>query len=480
MRKGWLKGAVLAVAAGCLAFCFVPVEAGEKQDTPGQVYIESVDVTGMTKEDIEAAISDRMEERMQEYSLFYVGNQSTKVSMEDLGLYCRNTDVAETAVNVQYQGNILKQYKMQKYGSDTPVILPLYYGVDKEKVRKVIEEQCVPLNHEGTPVGLIHQADGSFQVTEGTEGAAVKVEESVEKVVDYFENSWYGGVGSVRLDVTLSGPTGDAAEMEKLRKELEGIQDVLGTATTEYAKSSKSRKQNIANGVAKVSGAVIYPGEEFSAHAYLLPLNADNGYEQAPSYAAGKVVESYGGGVCQTTTTLYQAALEAELEITERYNHSMLVTYAKPGMDAAITESGKDLKFVNNTGSPIYIEGSADGTSLTYTIYGKEYRASDRSVEYESEVIAKAEPDGVKLEENKEKKAGYLRLLQAEHIGYSAKLWKNVTVNGETKKELINTSHYIKVPAIYEVGTMTDDADLKSRLKAAIKANDLAAVQKIK
>lgn len=481
MRKSWVKAAVLSGLAGCLAFCAAPVRAEEdRQEAKRRVYIESIDVTDMSKEEVEAALSDRMEERGQEYALFYVGEESVKVRMSELGLYCRNEDVADMAANALNRGNILQQYKMQKASGDMPLVLPINYGVDEEKVRQVIEQKCVPLNHEGTAMGLLRKDDGSFEVTEGTRGASVKVDESVKTVTDYFEQNWFGGVGSVRMDVVLSGMIGSPDELEKIRKELESVQDVLGKASTEYSKSSKGRKQNISVGVKKVNGTVVYPGEEFSVHNYVLPMNEENGYAKAPSYASGRVVESYGGGVCQTTTTLYQAALKAELEITERYNHSMMVTYAKPGMDAAITESGKDLKFRNNTGAPIYIEGRADGTKVTYTIYGKEYRSKDRKVEFESEIVAKSEPESVELKENKEKNAGYLRLLQAEHIGYSAKLWKKITVNGETTKELINTSHYTMVPAIYEVGTMTEDAEIRKQLAAAIKANDLAAVQAIK
>ena len=85
-----------------------------------------------------------------------------------------------------------------------------------------------------------------------------------------------------------------------------------------------------------------------------MPFDAENGYALAASYEMGKVVDSYGGGICQVSTTLYVAVLKAELEVTERYSHSMIVHYVDPSMDAAIAEGLKDLKFINNTDAPIY------------------------------------------------------------------------------------------------------------------------------
>ena len=114
----------------------------------------------------------------------------------------------------------------------------------------------------------------------------------------------------------------------------------------------------MANGCSLINGTTLYPGEEFSTYKTVSPFSVANGYYMAGSYVSGKVVDSLGGGICQVSTTLYNAVLLAELEVTERYNHSMIVGYVDPSADAAIAESsGKDFKFVNNTDAPIYIEG---------------------------------------------------------------------------------------------------------------------------
>lgn len=138
----------------------------------------------------------------------------------------------------------------------------------------------------------------------------------------------------------------------------------------------------------------MYPGDTFSTYNTVKPFSTENGYEMAGSYLNGKVVDSIGGGICQVSTTLYNAVLRAELEVTERHNHSMIVTYVDPSADAAIAESsGKDFVFVNNTDYPIYIDGHTADKKITFTIYGVETRAKNRAVDYESEVVEKKVPE---------------------------------------------------------------------------------------
>lgn len=88
----------------------------------------------------------------------------------------------------------------------------------------------------------------------------------------------------------------------------------------------------------------------------MAPFTLENGYASAGAYENGRVVDSIGGGVCQIATTLYDASLYAELEITQRQNHSMSVSYVKPSMDAAIAGTYKDIKVTNPYDTPIYIE----------------------------------------------------------------------------------------------------------------------------
>ena len=121
--------------------------------------------------------------------------------------------------------------------------------------------------------------------------------------------------------------------------------------------------QNIRRATELINGTVVMPGEEFSVEQATLPYTEENGYVAGSAYENGQIVESIGGGLCQVSTTLYNAVLYAELEVTRRAPHSMSVSYVEPSRDAMIAEGISDFKFVNNYDTPILIEGYIDGNN---------------------------------------------------------------------------------------------------------------------
>jgi hypothetical protein len=231
----------------------------------------------------------------------------------------------------------------------------------------------------------------------------------------------------------------------------------------------------VENGCSLINGTLLYPGDEFSTYNTIKPFTEANGYYPAGSYLNGKVVESLGGGICQVSTTLYNAVLLAELDVTERYNHSMIVTYVKPSMDAAISESaGKDFKFVNNYENPIYIEGVTAGKQITFTIYGVDTRASGHKVQYISETLTTTQPDYDELIASSAQSIGYFEVTQSAHTGYTAQLWRVVTENGvEVSREVINKSTYKASPRSVTVGIASSDSSYVARMQAAIATKSL-------
>ena len=272
----------------------------------------------------------------------------------------------------------------------------------------------------------------------------------------------------------MDEPAGTAEELAK-------VKDVLGTFTTSYSTSGGSRSANVANGCRLINGTTLYPGEEFSAYETVSPFSEANGYYMAGSYLNGQVVDSLGGGICQVSTTLYNAVLRAELEVTERYNHSMIVTYVDPSADAAIAESsGKDFKFKNNTEYPIYIEGTTTSDKhITFTIYGVETRDSNREVSYESVVLERINPDTEVIHADESRPVGYCSV-QSAHIGYKAQLWKVVRENGvEVSREQVNSSSYMKAPRSATVGVATEDPGAYDAIMAAIATNSIDQVKAV-
>jgi hypothetical protein len=234
---------------------------------------------------------------------------------------------------------------------------------------------------------------------------------------------------------------------------LSTISDVLGTCSTDFSSSGAARSGNLKNGASKIDGRVLMPGETLSGYECMHPFTTENGYYTAAAYENGQVVDSVGGGVCQIATTLYNAALQAELEITQRQNHSMIVTYVKPSMDAAIAGTYKDIKITNNYSTPIYVEGGVSGKTLTFTIYGKESRPANRTVEYVSETLSTTDPGAPTERVDNSLAPGTRKQVQSAHIGRKSRLWKVVTVDGvETERTLLNEDTYNPAKAIVLVG----------------------------
>lgn len=150
----------------------------------------------------------------------------------------------------------------------------------------------------------------------------------------------------------------------------EAFPDKLSNYSTRYDASNKNRGTNIELAAEAIDGTVLLPGEKFSFNSIVGPTTAAKGYKLAGAYAAGELVENYGGGICQVSSTIYDAALCANLEIVERYNHSSLVSYLDPGLDATISYGSRDLKFRNSRKYAVKINARATNGILEVEIKG--------------------------------------------------------------------------------------------------------------
>jgi vancomycin resistance protein VanW len=146
----------------------------------------------------------------------------------------------------------------------------------------------------------------------------------------------------------------------------------LGGYTTSLAGRTRSQRHNSALALDKLVGAVIKPGETFSFNKCVGSFSRDEGYRRAPVSYNGQLIDSWGGGVCQTSTTLYNAALLGGMDIVERNRHRFAPSYIPPGRDAAVAFSAIDLKFRNPHPYPVRILGVIEGDRLTIGIYGPE------------------------------------------------------------------------------------------------------------
>lgn len=464
---------VVLAALAATAFVVMPVQAREEKIESG-IYVEDIDLSGMTKSQARQEIEDYVAGFGDAQITLHVDEEGAiAATAAELGLKWGNDDILEEAVNFGRDGDILSCYRELKNLEYKNKVYRVSFDFDKEKIRSLIEENAGQYNQEAVNATLQKTEEG-FSVTEGQAGRVIDTEASVESVYERLTGDWNGGACDVDLTVRIDEPQGTAEDLEKVR-------DVLGTFTTSFSTSGGARSANVANGCRLLNGITMYPGDEISALESITPFSEDNGYYMAASYLNGQVVDSLGGGICQVSTTLYNAVLLAELEVVERYNHSMIVTYVEPSADAAIAESsGKDFKFRNNLDYPIYIEGyTTPEKQITFTIYGVETRDSNREVIYESEVVERIEPDAEVIYVDESMPVGFCSV-QSAHVGYKAKLWKIVKENGEeVSREQVNSSSYMKAPRSATVGVATEDPNAYNAIMAAVATNSVDQVKAV-
>ena len=471
--KKFIWAAVMALSFMLLMPC-QKVSAASDTILNG-IFIGDVEVSGMTKEEALSAVNSYVE-GLGSKQLTLNGRESEQtvtVNVSDLGLAWANKDVVDEAYALGRQGNLIQRYKAKKDLQRSTRRFEIEYSFNDDAIYQILEVDCAPFNVSKVNYSL-SKGESGFTVSEGRVGYILDEVESLKKIENYIQNEWTHE--DVALDVVI-----EEDEPQGSYEELSKVKDVLGTFTTSYKTSGAARSANVANGCSLINGTTLYPGEEFSVLDKITPFTEANGYFPAGSYLNGLVVESVGGGICQVSTTLYNAVLLAELEVTERHNHSMIINYVEPSMDAAIAESGgKNFKFVNSTENPIYIEGyTTPDKHITFTVYGVETRPSSHSVAFKSEILETTPAGADQVVADGSQPIGVVNI-QSAHIGYKAQLWKIVSENGaEASREVINSSTYKMVPRIITVGTATADPVAAAQIGTAIATGDINQINAV-
>jgi len=460
----------------CLLLTFLAgstaMAKGDKGVIPSGVYADTVSLGGMNAAQATEAVYNYIADiKEKEITIVISADQSVTVTAADLGFSFTNPELISEAVGYGVTGNVIRRYKALKELEQNNVILAVEYSFDRAKIQTLLEAQSELFNQSPVEARLSRE-DGEFVIIPSENGIKLNVEASLETVTKALMQDWDFEDLEIAAETEIFSPLHSTEELAQ-------VTDVIGTATTSFSGSAAGRVANVSNGCSKINGVTLYPGEELSAHDLMAPYDTKNGYDLAGAYISGRVVDVVGGGVCQVSTTLYNAVLQAELEVTERHNHSMTVSYVPVSADAAMAESAnKDFRFVNSTDYPIYIEGyTTTNKKITFNIYGKETRDENRKVRYESEVLEVIPPAADVIYADASQPVGYI-YAEGSHTGYKGKLWKIVTINGKDEpKELVNTSSYKQSPRMATVGVATDNPDAYNAIMAAINSGSIDTVK---
>ena len=230
-----------------------------------------------------------------------------------------------------------------------------------------------------------------------------------------------------------------------------GLNQLLGIYSTSFDPSKTDRVQNLKMACAAIDNSLIYPGQSFSFNTWVGPRVPEAGYKEAPVIYLGKLVPGIGGGVCQVSSTLYNAVLLANLKTVQRFNHTLPSAYVPIGRDATVVYGGIDFLFENTNQNPILIVAKVEPTFVTIAISGE--KIGWTKVMLETKTI-KDYPFSIKEIPDPTIPVGTKLKVQDGLHGSRVELWRQIVqATGQMTKELVNTSIYPAQPEEYKIGT---------------------------
>ncbi|HHB1766814.1 TPA: VanW family protein [Bacillus cereus] len=373
-----IAGGILLCVGGVSGYQYVS-KLNNQLDTTAlpNTTFEGISLDGKNKKDIQAIINQKITELDQKSLTYIFQNDKQTYTWKDLGINYKEKDIIDKIFKEQ-EGNAINRYKMRKQAENgelkrdyklTPQLnTTVYESFMKDKYNETLKNPVnAELSIEGTTVNISQSQNGE------------KIDKG--KLTDLTKQAITSGTSDITLPVTLLKPERSTEDIQKM-----GIKEVIAEYSTPMAGRNGNQSFNVNKSANTLSGVIVAPDETFSFNGRVGVTDAAHGYKSAAVYSQGKVIQSAGGGVCQVSSTLYSAALRADLGIVSRSNHSMPVNYLPLGQDAAVADYGPDLKFKNNTGNHIYIQAFSNGGSITTRIFGTN---TGKNVEVSSQVISR-------------------------------------------------------------------------------------------
>lgn len=233
-----------------------------------------------------------------------------------------------------------------------------------------------------------------------------------------------------------------------------GLDQVLGIYTTKYEVTHKDRVNNLLIASSAINNVIVYPGQNFSFNTWVGPRVTEVGYKEAPVIYMGKLIPGVGGGVCQVSSTLYNASLLANLRIIQRLNHSVPSNYVPLARDATVVYDGVDLIIENNCDNPILLVSNVTPPYLTVAVLGR--KTDWKNIGLETKVIENYPFKTISLADHSLTKGTRKKIINGRK-GVKAELWRTIEYfDGSVKKELVNTSIYPAQPEEYKIGVKPD------------------------
>lgn len=378
---GWIVLAVLALALLFSINMLSVLGTGTPRFYSG-VYLYGVDLSGYTYDEGYELMQQMAEEwRGRTFTFTYLEN-SWQLKASDIGADLELDQLILQAWNLGHTGNVFSRRSQILALREQPVYLtsaPIY---DETALDAFIESVREKIDAEPVDAEVVLTAEKPEIKTRSSVGYQLDTEDMKQQVIELLENG--ANMAAVPLKVATLMPAVDSNTAA-------GGLELVVEWTTDTSSSSRTRLHNVELALSKFNGMALYPGQQVSFNAVVGKRTVANGFNEAPEYNGTTVQTGVGGGTCQASSTLYGALLSLGLQIDERDHHFMTVGYTPSSFDAAVSDSGQDLVFTNNTEHVYYFYTSVDSEKATVRVYGNQldYRVELQSVITEEGITSK-------------------------------------------------------------------------------------------
>ncbi|MGL5348387.1 MAG: VanW family protein [Peptostreptococcaceae bacterium] len=405
-------------------------------------YVNDINIGGMDK--------DQAKEKLEQ--IYILKNLNLKYSdktwdlnPKELNVSYSINDTIKDAYNINRDSDLfnnLSETLQSYFGKKNNIQIKLDYSEDKikENLEKIAEEIDVQVQD-----AKLNISGSSISVEEEKDGIKLNIDKTFKNILKELES------GNVEIDLKV-----DTVEAKIKKEQLKEVDTLLGSHSTKFKSSVVGRTTNIKLATDRTSDVLLMPGDTFSYNEHTGKRTVENGYKNAPVIVQGVMQEGIGGGVCQVSTTLYNAVLYSGLEFVNIKNHSIPSTYAEKGRDATVTDSGIDFVFKNNYEYPVYVKNYVSGNYVTCQIYGSSKNKQNIQISTSLDGVSSAP---IKKVEDPTLPKGEEKELEKGRDAYTVstfRIYKDSNGN-IIKKVKVATSYYPKKQGVIAIGTKEDE-----------------------
>lgn len=450
MKKNSKKGIIIStlllliILGGAFgAYVYSTVNKWSNLIYPG-VMVGDVKLGGKTKEEAQKLIKEKYQDEMLKKKIIISAKgKEYSIDYNKLDAKYNINETVNTAMNYSKDESNFKKFMDIKKNKRKNVELKFDYK--KEYIDNVIKQIKNDMNKNAKDATITMVSGGNFAVHEGVHGFKVKEDKLKNEILSKVNGELTNGVVKIEAPFEIVKP-------KKTKEQLSKINSLISSYSTTFRSGNYGRYTNIRLSTEAINGVVLLPGEAFSFNNVVGERTAERGYKKANVIFNNEFVEDLGGGICQTSSTLYNAMIRAKVDPTERYSHTIASSYVDIGQDATVSWGGPDYKFVNNLSYPIYIQGYTTSTSVGFNVYSNEelkkytykvYSADKEELPAKTNIITDPKlPSGT---ENVTKKS---------YSGHKATIYRETYENEKLiKKEVLHKVNIAPVNGVVVKGT---------------------------